>query len=379
MINYYKCNKNIKVSLLYIYIKSNIIKITKGKFKVPLAHKGKEKVMKRKKLATSKVKPVICQWIATVLIVLMMIPGQAVGAAAKTLQMPGVGYKDGRYIYYADQMGGLRMGITRFDTKTNKTKIIYTGTKNNKESTIRHNGFYDITVKDNYIYFIWDKNYGSNDRLEYLYRMKKDGTKVKKLAEASSYVIKDNRIYYIEAKKVSDDDHSYTESTGRIRKIKLNGDLKKTVKKFPAAKMQQASLVLYNKKQVLYRRENAKGSGYLYYSMDGERVKVPSNVTFQGTKYMSDPGSTSAYNGNSKYYTVEKNGSIRSLKKKNLETGKKNTIISVKENAYIDAYTVCGKYLIVRITDVGASKGKLYIVKESGKGKKLLKTWSLGE
>lgn len=45
-----------------------------------------------------------------------------VSAAAGTVTSPGTACKVGKYIYYAYEMSGVRMGIMRYDTKTGKKK-----------------------------------------------------------------------------------------------------------------------------------------------------------------------------------------------------------------------------------------------------------------
>lgn len=65
-----------------------------------------------------------------------------VAKAAKTGIETGYGCQVGKYVYYAFEMDGVRMGIRRYNTKTKKSKEIFSYKINGEES----NGFYVIDL-----------------------------------------------------------------------------------------------------------------------------------------------------------------------------------------------------------------------------------------
>lgn len=145
-----------------------------------------------------------------------------IAAASKSGKETGYGCQKGNYIYYAFEMSGVRMGIRRYNIKTQESKEICSYMLNGEET----NGFYNISVKGNYIYAVWDQGYGTSEFKKYIYRIKKDGSKKQRLACGNNPVIIGNRIYYEKCKLVNES-YSHTESTEKIYSMKLDGSNKK--------------------------------------------------------------------------------------------------------------------------------------------------------
>lgn len=100
---------------------------------------------------------------------------------------------DGKNLYYAFEMMGVRMGIMKYNTKTGKKSEVYSYKigKNKKGS----NGFSQLSVDKKYIYATWDRYYGTDATKEYVYRIAKDGKSAKKLALGRDPQLVDGRIY----------------------------------------------------------------------------------------------------------------------------------------------------------------------------------------
>lgn len=91
---------------------------------------------------------------------------------------------DGTYLFIAGQDG-----IYKTNIKTHKTEKIV--------SVNQSNGIYCISKRGDYIYYVWDKAYGSDELDAYIYRVKKDGTNKKELLKGNgTYIVGDIMYYY---------------------------------------------------------------------------------------------------------------------------------------------------------------------------------------
>ena len=128
---------------------------------------------------------------------------------------------DGKNLYYAFEMMGVRMGIMKYNTKTGKKSEVYSYKigKNKKGS----NGFSQLSVDKKYIYATWDRYYGTDATKEYVYRIAKDGKSAKKLALGRDPQLIDGRIYYLALKSKSEDGMNYSEDTGTVMSMKTDG------------------------------------------------------------------------------------------------------------------------------------------------------------
>lgn len=249
----------------------------------------------------------------------------------------GYAFKNGRYIYYAFEMDGVRTDIMQLDTKTKKKKTIVSY-KYNGEGT---NGFYNLTVKGNYIYATWDLALGTEYTQNYIYRFSKDGKTKKRLACGVNPVIIKNRIYYEKCTLEKTEYFTYTKSTGKIYSMKSDGTDKKYVGKTNMLKLKQ-------------------------------RV----------WKYNYTDSTPPLTVGNYKYYVGKDKKTIYRYNKK---TKKTNKVITYPD--LVVSFMVQGDYLITK-----GCKGKqygdyysefdqfiTYCVTADGKTKIKLKSWAAGE
>lgn len=252
---------------------------------------------------------------------------QSVKAAKteKKISETGLGCQKGRYLYYAFEMGGVRMGIMRYDVKTRKSKEIFSYLYKGKDT----NGFYNISVKGKYIYAVWDQAYGTAGSRNYIYRIAKDGSSSKRLAIGIDPVIRGNRIYYQKCKLENVSGETFTSGTEKYYSMKLNGKDKKKVKEPDYKK------VAWN----AYDTEETTDTirGYRYY--------VKNNTLYR----------------------------------QNVKSGKSFKLMSCSHG--LDEFYVCGDYILVRGTVKSKDKSgqgyksAAYIIKTTGKDKKMLANW----
>lgn len=294
------------------------------------------------------------------------MPSMSVGASNKVVFTPGEAYKSGKYIYYAYEMSGVRMDIMRLNTKTMKKKRIVSY-KLNGNST---NGFYNITVKGNYIYATWDKFYGTSGSLNYIYRFSKNGKSKKKLAMGSCPVIAGDYIYYIQEKNNT---YGGTSPTGDIYRMKLDGTEKHKVKS-----VGDTSYVLYKyKNTVLY------SLGYMVndtlYTLNGNQISTENlDINFTSYPYSYEYGYDSINiipSGNYNYYVKESSSPYRNLYRKNLKTGKAKKIASFND---ILSFRVCGNYIMIKCS-LKNDKYGVYCLNIKKGTKKKLASWMPAE
>lgn len=292
------------------------------------------------------------------------------------LEMPACACRDNQSIdiYYAYEMGGLRMGITKYNPTTKSKKVIFSG--GNKIG----NGFYNLTVKGDSIYFIWDRAIGTSESERYLYRIKKNGKGLKKLAKADSYVVKGNKIYYFDAGLDIEGQVIDKRNTNVIRKMNLDGSKKERVKRLKKVS-DFIQLALYKEKLIYIDWKSN------YYDLNGKKIKIEKNTYYEGTVYCGydNKGGSVMINGYRYYWN--KNADTLYRKDRN---NKVNKIIEIK-NKYggdIGDFTVCGNYVLIRCyseklirvsDDYDAMTGAVYSVRVDGKQKHKLKEWALAE
>ena len=292
------------------------------------------------------------------------------------LEIPGCACRDDNTndIYYAYEMGGLRMGITKYNPNTMEKKVIFSG--GNKIG----NGFYNLTIKGDYIYFIWDRALGTAEFDCYLYRIKKNGKGIKSLAKADNYVIKGNKIYYFVAGLNIEGEIIDKRKTNIVRKMNLDGINKKKVKQLT----ESCILALYDEEVLVY-------SGNQYYSLTGKKINIAENTSYKGTIYRDydNRGNSAMINGY-KYY-LNKDGNTLYRKNRDNQVNKVILIKKNTEGGYIWDFTICGNYVLVRCSGENlirvydgydyydAMAGAIYSVRIDGKEKHKLKEWALAE
>ena len=207
---------------------------------------------------------------------LIMIAPASCYSSVKVAQAPGPAAISGSDLYYIKR--GTSGGLYKYNIKAKKTQLIKSG------------NFSELSIKGDYIYYVFAANYIDADCNTYyaIYRMKKDGTKEKRLAYGDSPVIIGKWIYYIEHKYSSPE----TVSTGYVSKMKLDGSSKKKVKKVNAT-----ALYKYGNK-VLYSKSVTNDGGrsnvdtYLY-TMKGKKSSYKNKIR----RYINCSREQYTYNG----------------------------------------------------------------------------------
>lgn len=285
----------------------------------------------------------------------------------KSIVVPGCAVKEGKYIYYAYEGDGMRMGITRYNTETGKTKLIFHDEKN-----VGY-GYHKLTVKGSYIYFVWSKTeHGASD-CNYVYRVGTNGKNLKKLALAGDYVIKGKKIYFLEEKIQHEDGETYGLKTGNICSMSLTGTGKKVVKTIRTNEIYNYSLALYDGKVVYSNvRDDVTYKGY--HTLDGKRVKISESASYQGTRSTQLVSAKSSTDG----ATYEVKMGIRNILYRK-EAGKAaQKVIKFNRDVAICDYTVCGNVVMIRAFDMKYNRGYIYAVSLNGT-KKQLKAWLMAE
>lgn len=120
--------------------------------------------------------------------------------------------RSGKYVYY-----NIYNKLYRFDTTTRKTKLV---------KKLKGFSMSAINIYKGKFYMTVNKYMGTAYTEEYIYRMNKNGSGLKKLAKGRNCMVVDDAVYYIKTKidKKYDGDISVA-----ICKMKLNGSGKKTL------------------------------------------------------------------------------------------------------------------------------------------------------
>lgn len=309
---------------------------------------------------TKKVK--ICSLLLCILIAFAAIlesPIRVQAAAKIPADHPGIFSYDGKYIYYAaTDFGG--KGITRYDPKTNKKKVILSWEKFNRKSMI------DLCVKGDYIYFLANN---AKDRygLSYgLYRVKKDGSKLKNLkVYTHDFVIVGNMIYYVEDKIVKGvgyegkDDSTSFSTTQKLMKVKLDGSGKKKVKEFDYV----PHIAIYNNKLIV----SSDSSTNNYQTISGKEIDIATIAPLGKDSDICNPFSWSdvkAYADGYEYFWDSDTGNFCRQK----EEGKVTKVLSAEK--HIMRYRICGNYIMHLTMENG--QYKISCMKTNVKGRKTL-------
>lgn len=147
--------------------------------------------------------------------------GIAYSATTEQVNYPYYACTDGKMIYYAvglDHQGGK---LYMYNPETKKQRLI-----SNLSCS-------QLCITSYNIYCTVNNNYGTDGSDRFIYKMSKDGSKVKKLASGYSPVVIGKYVYYIAVKKqlFSDGVYRETESIG-IYRMDSNGGQKKCIRKF---------------------------------------------------------------------------------------------------------------------------------------------------
>ena len=268
-----------------------------------------------------------------------------IAAKKKILKMAEDVCRDGRYIYYSYNGGGVSMGLKRYDTKTGKKKDIKKMGKHGGE------GYNYIQIKGKYIYVEGAFANGSDGQINYIYRMTKDGKKKKRLAKGRSPILIGSYIYYM--KTYYDKEMGIDYDTNVIYRMKLDGTGKKVVKKLSKSTYVESLARCDNKPVYL-------SGGYWAtecHSMNGRKID---NTAFEvdwnlSRCYSEESGLTvaDAKEGNYKYYTNKK---ANTLYRKNVKTGKVNKVMTCKGKESIGHFRIYGAHVMVNTSSWTAAK-----------------------
>lgn len=279
---------------------------------------------------------------------------------------------DGKNLYYAFEMMGVRMGIMKYNTKTGKKSEVYSYKigKNKKGS----NGFSQLSVDKKYIYATWDRYYGTDATKEYIYRIAKDGKSAKKLALGRDPQLVDGRIYYLALKSKSEDGMNYSEDTGTVMSMKTDGTDKKKVAQIVNSGDAYRYSLFQSEGKIYYTKENENKT---FYDLEGNSYQREA-FAVKDENYLSV--SLEAVNDGT--YTYRTTGKDRYMQTKlyrtDNRTGKKNLVASFKLG--IEKYSVCGNYVFVEanVPYKGADvteKFAVYCYKADGSSKVKLASW----
>lgn len=260
-------------------------------------------------------------------------------------------------------------GIIRFDTKTGKKKKI----RDIKIGKSQGRWFESLSLKGNYFYAAWNKQVGGsrkNGSADYIYRISKDGKKVKKLAKGRMPVIVGNYIYYM--KTVYNKQTGYDENANVIMRMKLDGSAKKTVKKL--SKGAEVSGLYRCGNQLVYGFE-VNYQNYRYYNLNG---KALASDTFVWTGNICVDQAKCYTKGGYDYYTDSESRDV--LYRKNKKTGKVSKILKLNPKGQFSekvvSYYVSGDHIIVETfythMAFAIDVTKVYYIKTDGKAKKKL-------
>ncbi len=298
------------------------------------------------------------RWMKIVLLVMVCIwlENPVSVEAAKKITEPGAAATKGQYIYYAYEMKGIRMGIIRYDTKTNKQKTLVSYMYKGNAT----NGFYNINVTNKYIVANWNRKVGSDATYNMIYRFnRKNGKGAKKLAVGRNPVVIGNYVYYVEGKISKNGRETY--DTGYICRVELDGKHKKRLCKTKG----------YVERTFKCDNKFAYAISPCYpnieikhlWGTNGKKVKFDAN-SYNINRFFKNK--TGTYVGGS-------NEVIFSDKNWN------EKIIYDSEGAEITSSYVCGSNIMLRQEDQNRGIGRIVIVNKNGKDSKVLKQWNLAE
>ena len=276
---------------------------------------------------------------------------------------PGSAVSDGKYIYYAYQGDGKRMGITKLDLTNFKQKVI---------AKPIGNSYTNLSLKGDYIYTVLDKavGYGVGNEETYIYRISKDGKKQEKLAVGKEPVIVGTKIYYFSGKivKLNDEERGIEnlnnfEGDGYISSMDLNGKNKKKVAKVNA-KSEAWYRLFKSGNKVYYENENNKISDLEGNIVEDKKIISTGELRFWGF------GAKYSYDVRTKlqYHKVDKYGEDK-LQVGTYKGGKWNYKTIAKFNMTEQA-SVFDEYIITKVFEQQKSEEllcKVYLLDKKGK------------
>lgn len=263
-----------------------------------------------------------------------------VGSASKAKSI-----KSGNYMYYST---GDK--IYKVNVKTKKSTLVYKG-KSNEE-------FYDLIVKDGWIYCTKYVIGDEDELFTYVFRVKTDGKSAKVLKLGEQPVVYNGNIYYVKLR--FDDKYGDFETLG-IYKMSLSGKNDKLVKKASVVE----GLIVY-KSKIYYTTFGSSFDNFYLYSMPITGGKAKIMIRTNGY-FITNLRAYSDYI----YFNCDNTGENYNLYKVKINSTKKIKVESNAEldyisNGYIYYYTVKNgeKIDLYKINIKNKKKTKIKVNKE---------------
>lgn len=200
--------------------------------------------------------------------------------------------KSGDYMYYS-----VYNKIYKVNVNTKKSTLIYT----NSDAWL----FYDLTVKDGWIYCVMDTFQGTGGEYSYIFKVRTNGKDAKVLKKGSNPVIYNGSIYYLK-ETFSTNSWEYTNKVVGIYKMSLSGANDKCIKKSSTI----SEFIVYKSK--IYYTNYGTSNNYLRrISLTGGTSKIMSSGTYipQNLKAYSD---YIYFNYNSHIYKIKTSSTSKS-------------------------------------------------------------------
>lgn len=288
--------------------------------------------------------------------------------------------RSGDYMYYA-----VYNKIYKVNVSTKKSTLIYTS----KDAWL----FYDLTVKDGWIYCVMDTFQGTGGEYPYIFKVRTNGKDAKVLKKGRNPVVYNGSIYYL--KETFSTGGDYDNKVVGIYKMSLSGSSDKCIKKSSTINefivyksniyytnygtssnyLRRTSLTGSNSKIMVsgkYIPENLKAySDYIYFNYNNDIYKIKTTSTSKykvvSNAHMMDLASGYVY------YTTYKNGSCY-LYRMNLSSKAKTYIM--KNELFFGDVEVASGYMIVTYYYYGSYNNTAkYLCTTTGKSGKVLKTY----
>lgn len=288
---------------------------------------------------------------------LCMMCGISVTAhAADKMYMPDRAVRAGNYIYYAIGNDGEGY-VYRYHIPSKKKKLLL-------QTRCKH-----LSAKGQYLYMTVDKYSGSDNSNHFIYRAKKNGSGLKKLANGHSPVVIGKHIYYIGTQKGKFYSSTVDSKVTGVWRMNLNGRGKKCIYKSSDIQLKYGRLYsLSNNRLVLQRGDN-------YHSM-----------TLSGKKLQVYPFGLNTYANTMQtpYWVMKDPNTVCSNQKGYKFSAASNRLYRTKGNSRKTIHTFPGNESIQKIIDLNGylfvithkeyTHANVYILDQNGKGKK--KTYS---
>lgn len=229
---------------------------------------------------------------------------------------------------------------------------------------------HQLTASGSYLYFRVDSYHGSDASSRYIYRIKPDGTKAKRLASGTDPVVIGKYIYYIALTKTPLYGTYVDGEILGVYRMKLNG----TGKKLIYASTELKHLYRYGNKKLAFTENNE-----VYFSMttagrkvtyfDPSSVSANTNNMVEGHDLEGRGFSKICYNAKGIYYTFDKHDDTLFRYSKGVE--KRITAFDgmvIRKVIDLDQYlVVIAEYLWQTPDHTSVPFARMYLMKRNGR------------